>query len=114
MDLTPLLCTATCLRPSRPPWEPSRAAPLGTASLASTLSPAPDSCDWSWAGNVIYARNFGDFAPDLQSPQQEREQKPYVNMFRVVNVDDLVPKVSALFPHSSMRVLCQVVLAIAV
>ena len=48
------------------------------------------------AGNQTFADKFSKFEPNaayLQLPRARRANKPYVNMFRVVNKDDVVPKV---------------------
>ncbi len=42
-------------------------------------------------GNAIYASLFTKDAPTLKNANSPRD--PYVNMFRVVNEDDIVPKV---------------------
>ncbi len=51
----------------------------------------------SFAGNAVFAKKFSNFKPTdtyLGEPRPTRAKKPYVNMFRVVNKNDVVPKVS--------------------
>lgn len=46
---------------------------------------------------MTFASKFTKFEPSaayLQYPRAARAETPYVNMFRVVNKDDVVPKVS--------------------
>ena len=50
------------------------------------------------AGNKTFADKFSDEKPNaayLQLPRAERADTPYVNIFQVVNKDDVVPKVNA-------------------
>ena len=51
-----------------------------------SVSPILHAC----AGNQAYADTFTKNQPDPPDPQR----KPYLNMFRVVNDKDIVPKVT--------------------
>ena len=46
------------------------------------------------AGNATFAEKFSNCEPDVALTRPERAAQPYVNMFRVVTKDDVVPKVS--------------------
>ena len=51
-------------------------------------------CACLCTGNAVYAAKFGNQKPDVDANVAARARHPYVNMFRVVDVKDAVPKVS--------------------